>query len=324
MNVGASAWGYFQMGAAVAQSTGPTQQLGSPLPVWNRSEAGVMLAQALMAAHSLEGFFTSMLGGQPPVRPPLSAPTHAQATSQASAALFGVAASWARPAFATMGPTYGGMAPGAQTALTASGALSMSGALSFGAAFALMAPPRNQFSASASLAARIEEDPYGVSQSGQGVKSNLANSPEVMLAIQALLKEGKSEKFEDLAKGLKEEFGIEAEVGDIKVKNQDGKEVTAKAIKFGNGDYFVDGNGNGQLEAADYKFGDAVKALKEKYHLEDEDLTRITSQMKARAKDTGPGPLAGLHSSPALLYNPVANQDWMMLFFQAYWAAAQS
>jgi len=154
------------------------------------------------------------------------------------------------------------------------------------------------------------------------VKSNLANSPEVMLAIQALLKEGKSEKFEDLAKGLKEEFGIEAEVGDVKVKDKDGKEVSAKAIKFGNGDYFVDGNGNGQLEAADYKFGDAVKALKEKYHLEDEDVTRITDRMKAQAKNPGPGPLTGLNSPPALMYNPAANQDWMMLFFQAYWAAA--
>lgn len=314
MNVGSSAWGYLQLAAGATLNV---QQVNQPQAVAYSSTTGraegQMLAQALLAAQSLEGFFLAMMGAPEPVRQPLPAPARAQS----AASLFGVAAAWSMPAFAPMGPGYAGLAPGAHLALSTSGAMGME-ALGLGATWAMMGPPRNQLNAS--LAARIEEDPYGVSQSGQGARSNLANSPEVMLAIQALLKDDKSQKFEDLAKGLKEEFGIEAEVGEVKVKGKDGQEVTARAIKFGNGDYFVDGNGNGQLEAADYKFGDAVKALKEKYGLEDGDLTRITDRMKAQARQ-GPA-LEGLHNPPPLLHQPEANQAWMMLFFQAYWAAA--
>lgn len=301
--------------------------VGAPIssgyvPQNNNVYAGFNATQALTTAQALQGFFTMVLGGQ------VASPYTQVPMAQMGASLFGVAGSWATPAFASMGPSYGGLAPGAQYNMMAAGA-AMSGSMSLAAVFSLAGSGYSR-QASMSAAARIEEDPYGISQSGQGVKSNLANSPEVMLAIQASLKEGKSQSYEDLAKSLKEDFGIEAEVGDIKVKDKEGKEVSAKGIKFGNGDYFVDGNGNGQLEAADYKFGDAVKALKEKYNLQDEDLTRITDRMKSQAKNPTPsyqgyqglGAPQALQNVPPLLYNQQDNYGWMMLFVQAFQMAA--
>ncbi|HXE73663.1 MAG TPA: hypothetical protein VNO81_13460, partial [Candidatus Nitrosotenuis sp.] len=134
---------------------------------------------------------------------------------------------------------------------------------------------------------RIEEDPYGISQSGQGMRSNLANSPEVMLALRDIFSSGQAKSYEDAAKILKEKYGIYAEVGEIKALDKNGKEIKARGLKFANGDYFVDGNGDGQLSVADYKFDEAVKALKERYGLGDEDLKGITEAMKSRASYAG-------------------------------------
>ncbi len=168
---------------------------------------------------------------------------------------------------------------------------------------------------------RIDDDPYGISQSGQGLKSNLANSPEVMLAIKDIMSGGKSLSFDDIQKQLKEKYGIEAEVGDIETKSKDGKTVKGRALKFANGDYFVDGNGNGSLDAGDYKFDDAIKNIKEKYGLDDDAVKRVTEQMKAGAgrKDGmqfggwGPRPSYGI---------PGLEWRWMALFAQAWSMAA--
>lgn len=131
---------------------------------------------------------------------------------------------------------------------------------------------------------RIEEDPYGISQSGQGQRSNLANSPEVMLAMKDLMSDGKNRTYDEIATELKDKYGIECEVGEIVSTGKDGKETKTKGIKFGNGDYFVDGNGNGALDSGDYKFDDAVKNIKEKYGLADGDIKGITDRMKENAK----------------------------------------
>lgn len=117
---------------------------------------------------------------------------------------------------------------------------------------------------------RIEEDKFGVGESGQGARSNLANSPEAVLAINDILKKHGGNMAPDaLAKELKEKYGIECEVGDIKTVNKDGKETTVKGIKFANGDFLVDSNGDNQLGNGDYKFNDAIKAMKEKYGIDD-------------------------------------------------------
>ncbi|MBI3926461.1 MAG: hypothetical protein HY319_13050 [Armatimonadetes bacterium] len=178
---------------------------------------------------------------------------------------------------------------------------------------------------------RIEEDPHGVAQSGQGIRSNLANSPEAMLAINDILDDGKKNmKPDELAKALKEKYGIQAEVGDIKVAGKDGKEVTKQGLKFGNGDFFIDGNGDGQLGAGDYKFNDAVKALQDKYGLSTEDVKSITDRMKAQATaaaewDKGGGFPPGLVSPygpgfrpPMPFPNYGMNQGWMFMFARAY------
>lgn len=182
-------------------------------------------------------------------------------------------------------------------------------------------------------ASRISEDPYGVAQSGQGMRSNLANSPEVMLALNDLLKDGSLKSYDDVAKALKDKYGIQAEVGDIKSVGKDGKETTAKGLKFANGDYFVDGNGDNALSKADYKFDDAVKALKEKYGLGDEDVKSITENMKARASfnQGGEGQHGGIPMLPGMgaqfgmgmgMFGPWANMNWMFMFSRAFQMAA--
>lgn len=204
-------------------------------------------------------------------------------------------------------------------------------------------PPNNL---SASLAysqqQRITDDPYGVSQSGQGDKSDLANSPEAMLAIQESLKGKGVQSYEDLAKTLKETYGIEATSGDITIKDKDGKEKTVKGVKLGNGDYFIDGNGNGQLDAGDYKFDEAVKNVKDKYHLSDDDLKKVTEDLKTRAKNgvsnqTQQYPQYPNYNQfppfsqfpqfpqvpqfpqfPQVVYNPEMNMQIMVLFAQAF------
>jgi hypothetical protein len=109
---------------------------------------------------------------------------------------------------------------------------------------------------------------------GQGHNSNLSNSPEVVLALNNILKSKSTITMDDLQKELKEKYGIESNVEEI-----DGR----KALKFANGDHIVDANGNGSLDAGDYKFGEAIKSIKDKYGLSDEDMKQFESEdgMKA-------------------------------------------
>lgn len=129
---------------------------------------------------------------------------------------------------------------------------------------------------------RIKDDPYGVGQCGQGHRSNLANSPEALLALNDIFKNKDSQGYDAVAKDLREKYGIQADVGDIKTKDKDGKESTSKGIRFANGDYFVDSNGDNQLGTGDYKFTDAIKNLKEKYGVNDKYLNNYVDQMKER------------------------------------------
>lgn len=181
---------------------------------------------------------------------------------------------------------------------------------------------------------RIQDDPYGIGQSGQGMKSNLANSPEVMLAIKDIMSDGQSHTFEDLSKQLKEKYGINAEVGDVASVGKDGKEVKGKGLKFANGDYFIDGNGNGQLDQGDYKFDDAIKNLKEKYGISDDGIKSMTERMKANASmgysndPRGGMPYYGVamvgmgQQVRPPFFNPMMNQGWMSMFMMAFQYAA--
>ena len=105
---------------------------------------------------------------------------------------------------------------------------------------------------------------------GEGHNSNLSNSPEVVLALNNILKNSPdSTSVEDVQKKLKDEYGIEAKIEDINGR---------KALKFANGDTFVDSSGNGMLGQADYKFGGAVDAIKKKYGLSDEDMKQFETE----------------------------------------------
>lgn len=132
-------------------------------------------------------------------------------------------------------------------------------------------------------AKKIQEDPYGIGQCGQGFRSNMANSPEALLALNDIFKGGER-SYDKAAKELKEKYGIFAEVGDIKTVDKDGKEATRKGIRFANGDYFVDSNGDNQLGNGDYKFADAIKNLKETYGVNDDFLKHYVDRMKNQAE----------------------------------------
>jgi len=181
---------------------------------------------------------------------------------------------------------------------------------------------------------RITDDPYGIGQSGQGMKSNLANSPEVLLAMKDIMSDGQSHSFEDISKTLKEKYGINAEVGDVTTVGKDGKEVKGKGLKFGNGDYFIDGNGNGSLDQGDYKFDDAIKNMKEKYGIDDEGIKSMTERMKSNASmgysndPRGGMPYYGVamvgmgQQTRPPFFNPMMNQNWMSMFSMAFQYAA--
>jgi len=124
---------------------------------------------------------------------------------------------------------------------------------------------------------------------GEGHNSNLSNSPEVVLALNNILKDSPdSTGVEDVQKKLKDQYGIESKIEDI-----DGR----KALKFANGDTFVDSSGNGMLGQADYKFGGAVDAIKKKYGLSDED-------MKAFETDDGKKMLGEMNGARSQLQMP--------------------
>ncbi|MBI2265363.1 MAG: hypothetical protein HYU64_09360 [Armatimonadetes bacterium] len=89
-----------------------------------------------------------------------------------------------------------------------------------------------------------------------GFKANqntaLLNDPKLGPALQKFLKKGA--KYEDAVKQLKAD-GIQAELSEVKGK---------KAIKFGDGKYIYDIDGDGSLNKKDFGFKDAKKAVEGK------------------------------------------------------------
>ena len=87
------------------------------------------------------------------------------------------------------------------------------------------------------IAGQVGDNAYGLAQDKkwQG-KSNLSHSPEVVLALNDIMKKRKGFKFEKLPKEL-EKYGIKAEYKDIKTVNSYGKDVTRKGIVLGNSDF---------------------------------------------------------------------------------------
>jgi Mor family transcriptional regulator len=143
---------------------------------------------------------------------------------------------------------------------------------------------------SPAVLARETKDEFGTGLgAGEGHDSNLANSPEVVLALNNILKNNQDNaSIEDVQKKLKDEYGIEAKIEDINGR---------KALKFANGDTFVDSSGNGMMGQADYKFGGAVDAIKKKYGLSDEDI-------KAFESDDGKKMLGEMNSARTQLQMP--------------------
>jgi hypothetical protein len=158
-----------------------------------------------------------------------------------------------------------------------------------------------------SQSSRVTDDPYGVAQSGQGQKSNLANSPEAVLALNAVMASGAT-SYDDIAKQLRDKFGINAAVGEVDKDGhivsvddpsqtgqqaQDGQksgdaQSGTKAVVFGNGDYFIDGNGNGSLDSGDYQFSQAIDNIKQKYGMSDDAMKNLQDRYSkiAQSKET--------------------------------------
>ena len=104
---------------------------------------------------------------------------------------------------------------------------------------------------------KLADDKFGVGRGmGADRKSNLARSPEVVIALHQILKSKRNLSMEKIKEILKKEYGIDAEV--TKVNGR-------KALRFANGDYIVDSNGNNVLDTGDYNFKGAIKELSKRY-----------------------------------------------------------
>lgn len=118
-------------------------------------------------------------------------------------------------------------------------------------------------------------DPFGIGGMGEGSehRSNLANSPEIVLALHQIFKknQGRIMSMDEVQKKLLEDYGIKAEVTDIKGR---------KALKFENGDFIVDTNGDGSLSMADYRFKDAIKSIQEQYGITPETFDKMAALNK--------------------------------------------
>jgi hypothetical protein len=175
---------------------------------------------------------------------------------------------------------------------------SMSGSISFGGS-----------------SQRIEEDEFGVVGMGMGKnhRSNLANSPEVVLALNNILKGKGNMKSEKVKELLSSEYGIEAEVTEINGR---------KALQFANGDFIVDGNGNGGLDMNDYNFKGAVQAIQDRFGISPEDFDQLMGV--SRGQD------ALLNSLGKTLQNSIANNfsfgfdfSFQLMVNQLFWQAFQ-
>ncbi len=98
------------------------------------------------------------------------------------------------------------------------------------------------------------KDKFAGKKSCRGSKvSNLNNSDHIKLALWDMKKKGKLKgNFAQIAKVLKEEYGINAK-------------VEGRSIKFENGAILADSNGDGILTSADYNFSGAIKDLEKRW-----------------------------------------------------------
>ncbi|MBI2372658.1 MAG: hypothetical protein HYV07_01535 [Deltaproteobacteria bacterium] len=128
-------------------------------------------------------------------------------------------------------------------------------------------------------------------RTGKDNPSNLNNSDHIKLALYDLLNKQESTRGgfksfanpEDLAKKLKDEYGIKAEV--TTVKSKEGDEL--KALKFENGAVFADGAGDGQLDMGDYNFKGAIEDIEKRYGAKADDLIGAMKETK-EATDKSP------------------------------------
>jgi hypothetical protein len=130
------------------------------------------------------------------------------------------------------------------------------------------------------------KDKYAGLKAGMGhvnEKTNLAQLPEVKIALNEMLKKG-GMSFDKIAENLKKDYGIDAKVTTIK----DDKGKSAKAIEITTADgrkgIMADGDGDGQLSQSDYKFKDASSEVMKQYGLEGMDAKQAVQTIQQMAQ----------------------------------------
>lgn len=176
---------------------------------------------------------------------------------------------------------------------------------------------------------RIEKDEFGQGGGGMGGNrdANLANSPEAVLALNSIFqshdpeqikkmqqmypgykapdsqitipgKDGQGEQKvawnspEGLAYTLKSQYGMNASVDTVNGH---------KAVKFPNGDYIGDGNGNGLIDASEYNFKDATAKIQQNYGLNSD---MFNSMYNVNNRPFGMPAQFGVNQSPDQFYGP--------------------
>lgn len=117
---------------------------------------------------------------------------------------------------------------------------------------------------------KLKDEFAAANSAGKGHQSNLSNSPEVVLALNNILKgHADNMPFDKVQQQLKDQYGIES---DFKTVNG------RKELQFKNGDKLVDASGNGSLGTKDYKFGKAVADIQKKFNLNPDDMKAFNTE----------------------------------------------
>jgi hypothetical protein len=131
------------------------------------------------------------------------------------------------------------------------------------------------------------KDKYAGLKTGMGHvndRTNLAQLPEVKIALDEIMSKNKNLKFDKVAELLKKDYGIDAKV--IDVKNDKGKSAKALEITTPDGrkGIMADGNGNNVLDKNDYKFKEAATDVMKQYGLEGMDPKQAVQKIQQMAQ----------------------------------------
>lgn len=115
-----------------------------------------------------------------------------------------------------------------------------------------------------------------VAGTGMGADKKYKMYAGELLAVYTVLKGKDSESPQDMAKNLKDKFGIDAEVKTIDGKTTLVNRTTGNVL-------IADGNGNNIMELSDMKFSEALATIKTKFNIDADQFARMYDKSQGGA-----------------------------------------